>query len=314
MSFSPFFFLIKNRKAHFFSIVKSSQIFHLFAELLYIDEFCKFFLQEVDKHSVTIDGTKPLKARMTTSEIMTIMVYWHLSGFKNFKVYYVQHVQVHLRKDFPNLVSYSRFVELMKSVSLPLFVFAKFLNSECTGASFIDSTKLAVCNNRRIYSHKVFKGLADRGKTSMGWFFGFKLHIVTDEYGNVVDFTLSSGNVHDANKKVVDSITKKLYGILVGDKGYLGLFGHLFEQGIKLIHRLRSNMKNQLISLHEKTLLRKRGSIIETTIGILKDHLSLEHSRHRSPSNFLCHVFSSIISLFFFRAKNSLNDNLLTDF
>jgi hypothetical protein len=280
----------------------------------HIDEFCKFFSKEVDKHSINIEGIKPFKKKMTASEIMTIMVYWHLSGFKNFKVYYIQHVQVHLHKDFPSLVSYSRFVELMKSVSLPLFVFAKYLNSDCTGASFIDSTKLAVCNNRRIYSHKVFKGLANRGKTSMGWFFGFKLHIVTDEHGNVIDFALSSGNVHDANKNVVDSLTKKLYGILIGDKGYLGLFDHLFEQGIKLVHSLRSNMQNQLISLYEKALLRKRGSIIETTIGILKDHLSLEHSRHRSPSNFLCHIFSSIIALTFFRVKNSFDKDLLVDF
>jgi hypothetical protein len=265
----------------------------------YVDEFCKFFSKEAEKH--LLGEAKPFKSKMNLSEIITIMIYWHLSGYKNFKSYYTKHVMVYLRKDFPNLVSYTRFVELMQYAGLPLFVFAKCTSSECTGISFIDSAKLAVCNNRRIYSHKVFEGLAQRGKTSMGWFFGFKLHLVTDEYGNIIDFTITSGNVHDANETIVDSIMKKIQGILVGDKGYIGLFEHLFNKDIKLIHRLRSNMKNKLISLYEKSLLRRRGSIIETTIGILKDHLSLEHSRHRSVFNFLSHIFSCISAFFFFK-------------
>jgi len=243
---------------------------------------------------------------MNLSEVMTIVIYWHHSGYKNFKAYYTKHVQVYLRKEFPNLVSYSRFVELMPYALLPLFVYAKCLSSECTGKSFIDSTKLQVCVNQRISSHKVFRDLAGRGMTSTGWFFGFKLHLVTDEYGNIIDFTLTAGNTADNNQTIVDSIVQKITGILVGDRGYIGLFEHLFSQGIKLLHRLRSNMKNKLMSLEEKELLRSRGSIIETAIGVLKDHLSLEHSRHRSPINFLCHVFSCLISYVFFRfEKNS---------
>ena len=133
----------------------------------------------------------------------------------------------------------------------------------------------------------------------MGWFFGFKLHIVTDDCGDIVDFSLSTGNVHDGNKNIIDKIVDKVHGFLVGDKAYIGLFKHLYAKGIKLLHRLRSNMKNKLLSMDEKILLQRRGSIIETSVGILKDYLSLEHTRHRSPINFLCHVFSCLISYAF---------------
>ena len=266
------------------------------------------FSQEAKNHLIFNESIKQFQSAMQLSEIMTIMIYWHQSDFKSF---YTKHLLVHLRSEFPGAVSYNRFLELIPFASLPLFVFAKCLGAECTGKSFIDSIKLRVCDNRRINSHKVFKEFAQRGQTSMGWFFGFKLHLVTHEYGNIIDFTLTTGNVHDGNKTVVDTIVQKIKGILVGDKGYIGLFEHLYSQGIKLLHRLRSNMKNKLISLDEKTLLRQRGSIIETTVGILKDHLSLEHTRHRSTINFLCHIFSCLVSYAFFKAQKRIISNAL---
>lgn len=278
----------------------------------YTDEFCKFFSKEAQKNLPPTESVKPFASKLTLSEIMTIIIYWHNSGYRNFKAFYTKEVLVRLRNEFPNLVSYSRFVELMPYTVLPLFVYAKCLGAACTGKSFIDSTKLEVCRNQRISSHKVFKKLAARGKTSTGWFFGFKLHIVTDEYGNIIDFTLTAGNAADNNQNVVDSIIQKVEGILVGDRGYIGLFEHLYDLGIKLLHRLRSNMKNKLISLEEKTLLRNRGSIIETTIGLLKDHLSLEHSRHRSPINFLCHILSCLVSYVFYKARRLEASDLLT--
>lgn len=270
-----------------------------------VDEFCKFFESESKKYSLTTSGYREFKSKMTLSEVMTICIYWHLSGYKDFKSYYINHVLVHLKNEFPNALSYSRFIELKSYAVKPLLIFAKCLTSESNGKSFIDSTKLQVCNNRRIYSHKTFKNMATRGQSSMGWFYGFKLHIVTDDKGDIIDFTLSTGSVHDGNKIIIDKIVTKVRDILVGDKGYIGLFEHLYKQGIKLLHRLRSNMKNKLLSLDEKELLQKRGSVIETAIGLLKNSLSLEHSRHRSYSNFLCHVFSSIAAYPFFKHRNS---------
>jgi hypothetical protein len=278
----------------------------------YVDEFCKFFKKEAQKSMISDGAIGEFESRMSLSEIMTIMIYWHLSGYKNFKEFYTKEVQVHPRGEFPRAVSYSRFVELMPYATLPLFIFAKCIGSDCTGTSFIDSTKLAVCNNKRIYRHKTFKGLAQRSKASMGWFFGFKLHIVTDEFSNIIDFALTGGNVDDRNRNLIDKLIKKISGLLVGDKGYIGLFSYLYDKGIKIIHGLRSNMKNKLISLREKTLLRRRPSIVETTIGVLKDHLSLEHTRHRSPTNFASHVFSCIISYAFFNARKNLNSSPLS--
>lgn len=278
----------------------------------HVDDFCKFFEQEAKKCMLKTDDIKPFKSSMTLSEVMTIMIYWHHSGYKNFKSFYNMHVSQYLRQEFPNLLSYSRFIELIPYALLPMFIFAKVVTAPCTGTSFIDSTKLEVCNNRRIYSHKVFKGVAQRGMTSMGWFFGFKLHLVTDECGNIIDFTVTSGNVHDGNKDIVDTIVSKIKGILVGDKGYIGLFEHLYEHDIKLLHRLRSNMKNKLLSMYEKELLQQRGSIIETTIGILKDFLSLEHTRHRSQVNFLCYIFSCLVAYAFYKINKTADNKTLS--
>lgn len=269
-----------------------------------VDNFCKFFEKDAEEKLIPNDLKQPFSSKMTLSEIMTIMIWSHQSGYKNFKEFYTKEILVNLSQEFSNAVSYSRFVELIPYAIMPLFVLAKCLGAECTQKSFIDSTKLAVCSTKRTYNHKVFKGLAKLGKSSMGWFFGFKLHIVTDENRNIIDFTITSGNVDDRNPAVVDCILKKVSGLLIGDKGYIGLFDYLYDKGIKIIHGLKSNMKNKLITPLEKDLLRKRPSIIETTIGVLKNSLGLEHSRHRSPVNFMCHIFSCIISYAFFNQRN----------
>jgi hypothetical protein len=107
---------------------------------------------------------------------MTILIRFHQSHYRDFKAYYCEHVLQHLRSEFPGLVSYTRFVDYIPSALFPLCAY--FQNAclgDCTGISFIDSTSLDVCLNQRISSHKVFAGLAGRGKTSTGWFFGFKL-------------------------------------------------------------------------------------------------------------------------------------------
>jgi hypothetical protein len=274
----------------------------------YCDEFCKYFEMEAKKNQISMNQVKPFESKMSLSEIMTIMIYWHQSGYKNFKCFYTKEVLIHLKNEFPNAVSYSRFVELKPLAFLPLLVFAKCFGAPCTGKSFIDSTRLGVCSNKRINRHKVFKGLAKRGKTSMGWFFGFKLHLVTDEFRNIIDFAITTGNVDDRNRAVIDSIVKKLYGLLFGDRGYIGLFEYLYEQEIKIVHGVRSNMKNKLMITEERELLNKRSSVVETTIGVLKDHLHLEHTRHRSPINFFCHIFSCIISYAFFKIRKCLEN------
>ena len=232
---------------------------------------------------------------LSVSEIMTIMIHLHQSRYRNFKSYYTQHVQVYLRSEFPELVSYERFVQLMPSVLVPLCAYLSSCCGRCTGISFIDSTSIAVCHNRRIQSHRVFDGLAARGRTSVGWFFGFKLHLVVNDQGELLALKLTPGNTDD--RTPVPEMTRKLFGKLFGDKGYISkaLFAELFARGIQLITKLKSNMQNRLIPLVDKVFLRKQA-IIESVNDQLKNISQIEHSRHRSPANFLVNLVSGLIA------------------
>lgn len=198
---------------------------------------------------------------------MTILIHFHQSHYRTFKAYYTDYVLERLRKEFPSLVSYTRFVEYIPSVLLPLWVYLRTRCLEiCTGTSYIDSISLVVCKNPRIHSHKVFSGLVTRGKTSTGWFFGFKLHLIFNDRGELLNLILTLGNVDDRNP--VPHMARKLFGELFADKGYISqkLFEELLRTfNTQLITDIRSNMKNKLMPLIDKLLLRKRA-ISETII------------------------------------------------
>jgi len=233
--------------------------------------------------------------QLCASEIMTILIHFHQSHYRTFKAYYTEHVQLHLTREFPHLVSYQRFVALIPSMLVPLLAYLPTRYGPCTGISFIDSTPLSVCDPKRISQHRVFAVDAKRGKSSMGWFFGFKLHLAVNDQGELLACCLTPGNVDD--RKPVASMVKTLRGKLFGDRGYIStpLMQLLFEHGLHLITRLRKNMKNHLMHLSDKLLLRKRA-IIETIIDQLKNISQIEHSRHRSPANFVVHLVAGLIA------------------
>jgi hypothetical protein len=216
----------------------------LFIEL---DDFMKVYEPEMKKHLIGEGSVKRNRSgKLTLSEVMTLLIYFHMSGYRNFKDYYLKHALVHLKEAFPDLVSYKRFVALTPKAMLPLAAFMKSRRcGECTGISFVDSTTIEVCHVRRIHQHKVFKGLAQRGKSSTGWFYGFKLHLVVNELGEIVNFVFSPGNVDDRNENLMGKLTQKLFGKLFGDKGYLSkkLFEFLWSKGIQMITKLKRNMK-----------------------------------------------------------------------
>lgn len=284
----------------------------LTAIFYHIDEFCNVLPNDSGMKLMLIDEKRERNRefRLALSEVMTIMIYYHHSGYKTFKDYYIKHVLVAMASDFKGLVAYNRFIELKKYAALPLALFAKIgCLDDCTGISFVDSTPLVVCHNRRIHSHKVFKSCARRGKTSLGWFYGFKLHLVINEYGQMVDFYLTSGNVADNNHHLLlDHLLSKTQGKVFGDKGYIvkeTITNELLKRGTRLITKLKNKMKNKLMDVCDKLLLAKRG-IIESVNGILKEALSIEHSRHRSKINFIGHVHSAIAAYFFRERKPSI--------
>ena len=240
---------------------------------------------------------------------MVILILFHSGGFKCFKHYYQGYVCKHLTHLFPRLVSYNRFVELEKEVLLPLAVFIKqVLPGTCTGICFVDSTPLRVCRNQRIWTHKTFKGLAERGKCSMGWLFGFKPHLIINGKGEILNFMFTPGNVDDREPLKQERFLKNIKGKLCADKGYIGqaLFENLFLVGIQLLTKVKSNMRNSLMTVADKILLRKRA-LIETVNDELKNIAQIEHSRHHSFNNFIANSLSAIAAYCFFEKKPAID-------
>ena len=259
-----------------------------------IDDFWKNLQIIYDKHLLE-DGTRKRSrpCRLSISEIMTILIAFQTSRYRDFKAYY-HYLLTNHRCEFPALVSYDRFITLMPRAVVPLFGYLQLHGlAKPTGISFIDSTCLRVCHNKRINRHRVFNGLAAIGKTTMGWFYGFKLHLIINECGGLLAYRLTGGNVDD--RQPVEPMTRGLFGKLFGDKGYISksLFEKLFHRGLELVTGIRSNMKSALMSLEDKILLRKR-SLIETVNDTLKNVCQIEHSRHRSPTNFLIHMLAGL--------------------
>ena len=263
-----------------------------------VDDFCQSFMPKWRRQLLSAGEIQRQRKRsLSLSEIMTILIHFHQSHYRDFKAYYTDYVLERLPSEFPGLVSYTRFVEFIPSALIPLCVYLRTsCLGVCTGISFMDSTALAVCKNPRIHSHKVFAGLAERGKTSTGWFFGFKLHLIINDRGELLNLTLTPGNIDD--RQPVPKLVRKLFGKLFADKGYISkkLMEELLHTfNVQLVTGIRSNMKNVLMPLSDKLLLRKRA-IVETIIDQLKNISQIEHSRHRSPINFLVNLVSGLIA------------------
>jgi hypothetical protein len=272
-----------------------------------VDDFWQLFRPDWYRHLLQAGALHRVRTtQLTMSEIMTIIIHFHQSGYRDFKTYYTQHVLRYLRAEFPKLVSYPRFVELMPRVLLPLCAYLQQRQGDCTGLSFVDATPLAVCHNRRISRHRVFAGMAQRGKTSMGWFYGFKLNLVVNDCGDLLAWALTPGNLDD--RRPVPKLAHTLFGKLVGDKGYVSkpLAHSLLTQGLELITAARRNMHTPPLSLENRLFLRKRA-IVETIHDQLKNISQIEHTRHRSPLNFLVNLVAGLIAYTFQPNKPSLN-------
>jgi hypothetical protein len=273
-----------------------------------LDDFCKVFT-EWEAHQLIPSPTRRQRScKLSRSEMLFILVLFHLSPYKNFKTFYLYGIGCQHRACFRDLPHYDRFVSLMPRLFTPLMVLLHSLSGEETGIYFGDSSKLSVCHNRRIDRNRVFDGLAARGKTSMGWFFGLKLHVVINHKGQIMAVKITPGNTADST--VLDEITRHLTGKLYADKGYISreVFSKLWQRGLHLITGIRRNMRNQLMLLGDKIMLRKRF-VIETVFDILKCDMGLEHTRHRSPVNAMVHVLSCLVAYAYRPGKPSISRN-----
>jgi hypothetical protein len=277
-----------------------------------IDDYCKDFFKDISSYSLPNPKRKRhKKCRLSASEIMTIVVLFHLSHYRTFKDYYLECVTKNMTSYFPRLVSYNRFVEIMSSVFMPLTGYLLSHRGKQTGLYYIDSSKLEVCHNRRIYRHKTFRGIAERGKTSMGWFFGMKLHFVINHLGELMSFCLTRGNISDTQP--LEQLFKDLKGLGAGDKGYLSKKKEekLQQQGLRLITKVRRNMQEKILSPFEKFFLDKRG-LVETVIDQLKSICQIQHTRHRKPDNFVINLLSGLIAYILKPRKPTLKFDRLT--
>ena len=284
----------------YFTEDKITEIFYL------TDEFCAEFQKSIEGHLLgNIPKKKPV---MSQSEVISILIIFHGMQSKNIKHFYLNYVQKYLKQLFPNTVSYDRFVELSQQVILQMTMFLKMqCLGECTGITYVDSTPIRVCNKKRITRNKVFKDIAIVGKSTMGWFFGFKLHLIVNDKGDILNFVITQGNVDDRIPLNDQKFLSKIKGKLYGDKGYISakLTQILFIDGVQLITGIRNKMKNCLLEMKDKILLRKR-SIIETINDELKNICQVEHSRHRSFENFMSNLISGLIAYSFFPKKPAI--------
>lgn len=259
-----------------------------------IDDFYKQYITNSANKALPLPaGKRNRKTEMSESEMMTIMILFHLSHYRTFKDFYLDCVVGQLYSYFPHVVSYPRFVALMPRLLAPLTAYALSRVGKRTGLYYLDSTKMVVCHNRRIYRNKVFKGIAERGHCSVGFFYGFKLHLAINHQGEIMSFCITKGNVDD--REVVEKLTRNLTGLGAADKGYISkkLEESLATRGFKFITKVRKNMKKKMLGAFEKFFLYQRG-IVETVIDQLKSICHIEHTRHRSPLNFLVNLVSGL--------------------
>ncbi|WP_263081036.1 IS982 family transposase [Endozoicomonas sp. Mp262] len=273
-----------------------------------VDDFCKQFEPKLNQYLIEHCGRKRIrKQSLSISEVATIVILFHAKGYRCLKHFYMNHVCKYWHKHFHGLVSYNRFVELMPQALMVLSAFLQTRYGKVSGISYIDSTGIAVCEKSRALRHKVFKDEAGWGKSSTHWYYGFKLHLIINDTGELLAVKCTSGNTDD--RAVLEDMCCHLFGKLFGDKGYISKAkAQLLKEkyDVDLITTRRKNMKPQNLPAFDKVLLRGRA-IIETVNDQLKNISQIEHTRHRSKFNFMVNLLAGLVAYTFQKKKPSLN-------
>jgi transposase len=278
-----------------------------------MDEFCRSFLAA--EHLALPASCDPRKSRgssLSWSEIMTILVWFPVSHDRTFQHFYWDQMLLQRRAEFPGLPSYTRLIELVPLTLLPLGAYLPTRQGQSTGIPFIDSLPIRVCHHRRIGSHKVFAGLAQRGKGRRGWFYGFKRHLIINEQGELLGLTLTPGHVDD--RRPVRKLVRPLWGKRFGDRGSISqeLFEQLWTEGVQRITKLKRHRKNKWMPILDKLLLRKRA-LIECVNDQWKNSSQIEHTRHRSAANGIVNMLAAVVAYTFQPKKPALDLSTTTD-
>ncbi len=285
----------------------------MLTEIYYeVDEFNQKYLGKIAEYAAHI-GWYPKRniGALSMSEIMTILIFYHYSHYKNFKHYYEQYVCKELKRDFPTLVGYDRFVWYIPMAFLPMVCFHLYRceSSLRTGIYFVDSTKIEVCHPKRAHQNKVFKGIASWGKTSTGWFYGIKIHLIINNIGQIINTRFTTGSTPDNDTVNLFHLFKGIKGWIFGDKGYLmngeklDFIEHNGEIDFFAKPRKNTKQKPKKEMCEEAKRMAKKRPVIETVIGIQKGVMDLEHTRHREPINAITHTLAALCAYSFYERK-----------
>lgn len=251
-------------------------------------------------------GFLPQRCRMSKSEIMTICIFYHYSGFRCFKWYYHNIILRTLQPWFPDATKYERFNRLMREVIKELMAYLVLLGlAKPSEANYIDSKKLPVCHIKREEQHRVFKGIARKGKSSTGWFYGFKIHVLLNQWGELINFRLTTGNVADNNVQLLKQIFEHFQGWVFADRGYwTSIREDLAKKGVELFPKPKSNQVGLPLTPQQKHYAKKRG-IVESAFDLMQNLMDIDHTRHRSPINFVVNLLAGLTGYTFLDKKPS---------
>lgn len=275
----------------------NEQLYLIFSESI---EFCHTFENNYYTFLKAAGFKKRLRrSRMELAELLTIQIWFHFSGFKNFKKYYKDYVLKHFKYSF-FLVSYAQYNKMANEIPFLLDLFLKSRLKKKDSIFFIDATSLAVCHRVRALRNQVFAKQAGFGYSTLhGKFFGFKLHLIVNHKGEIANYTISRANHHDL-KYMID-LSKGLEGLLCGDKAYISddKRQQLAKQKLKLLTKSRKNMHYQNIFHGIEKFVVEHRNLIEAVFNKLKNVFDIQTNRSRSISGFMTHCFSALLAYTF---------------
>ena len=189
---------------------------------VHIDDFSKIYEEWEKKKLIRVTEYRKREGKLSMSEQLLIVILYHLEGFKNFKYYYKYAVEIKYKSLFKEAVCYDRFIQIIPKLLVPLSILLQSLFSEARGIYFLYTTKLSICNCRREKRNKVLGKIAEKGKISMSLFFGFKLHMITNDVSQRMAIKITKGNIDD--RRPVAELTKKLKGL------YMLIFSKIYTK------------------------------------------------------------------------------------